>query len=60
MMPFGRCLPAKAVSFGKGDENDERKTILDYAVYSDSGLSAAGSVIVYSCIDFCKMRGEKR
>ena len=60
MMPFGRCLPVKVVSFGKGGEGDERKNILDYAVYSDGGLSATGSVTVYSCIDFCKMRGEKR
>ena len=59
-MPFGRCLPVKVVSFGKGGESDERKNILDYAVYSDGGMSTAGSVIVYSCIDFCKMRGEKR
>lgn len=60
MMPSGRCLPVKAVSFGKGGESDERKNILDYAVYSDSCLSATGSAVVYSCIDFCKMRGEKR
>ena len=60
MMPSGRCLPVKVVSFGKGGESDERKNILDYTVYSDGGLPAAGSVIVYSCIDFCKMRGEKR
>lgn len=59
-MPFGRCLPVKTVSFDKGGEIDERKTILDYAVYFDSGLSATGSITVYSCIDFCKMRGEKR
>ena len=60
MMPFGRCLPVKAVSFGKGGESDERKNILDYAVYSDGGMSTAGSATVYSCTDFCKMRGEKR
>ena len=60
MMPSGRCLPVKVVSFGKGGESDERKNILDYAVYSDGGLPAAGSAVVYSCIDFCKMRGEKR
>ncbi len=59
-MLFGRCLPVKAVSFGKGGESDERKNILDYAVYSDGGLSATGSATVYSCTDFCKMRGEKR
>lgn len=59
-MLFGRCLPEKAVSFGKGGKSDERKNILDYAVYSDGGLPAAGAVTVYSCIDFCKMRGEKR
>ena len=59
-MPSGRCLPVKAVSFGKGGESDERKNILNHAVYSDGGLPAVGSVIVYSCIDFCKMRGEKR
>ena len=60
MMPFGRCLPAKAVSFGKGGEKDGRKDFLDCAVYSDGGLSAVGSVTVYSYTDFCKMRGEKR
>ena len=60
MMPFGRCLPVKVVSFGKGGESDERKDILDCPVYSDGGLSAAGTAFVYSGIDFCKMRGEKR
>lgn len=60
MMPSGRCLPVKVVSFGKGGESDERKNILDCPVHSDSGLPAAGSVTFYSCIDFCKMRGEKR
>ena len=49
----------KAVSFGKGGESDERKNILDRAVHSDGGLPAAGTVTVYCCIDFCKMRGEK-
>lgn len=57
-MPSGQCLPVKVASFGKGGESDERKNILDYAVYSDGGLSAAGFVTVYSCTDFCKMRGE--
>ena len=60
MMLSGQCLPVKVASFGKGGESDERKNILDYAVYSDGGLPAAGSATVYSCIDFCKMRGEKR
>ena len=60
MMHSEQCLPVKAVSFGKGGESDERKNILDYAVYSDGGLPATGSVIVYFCTDFCKMRGEKR
>ena len=60
MMNSERCLQAKVVSFGKGGESNERKNILDCAVHFDGGLSAASSVIVYSCVDFCKMRGEKR
>ena len=45
--------------FGKRGENDE-KNIFDCPIYSDGGLSATSTAFVYSGIDFCKMRGEKR